>query len=121
MSLFQPAVLHADYSIVCLRLEQTEAKRVLYVRKSMITLEQLKESSFYQFVEEEGELKNAREMLRLLAAKRFPGIKLGEEVNRIRNLEALKSLCLEVYDLPNAEMLQRRISELAQAELTIAS
>jgi hypothetical protein len=36
-------------------------------------------------------------------------------------LEALKSLCLEVYDLPNAEMLQRRISELAQAELTIAS
>ncbi|MGH9837662.1 MAG: hypothetical protein ACREEM_02635 [Blastocatellia bacterium] len=89
-------------------------------RKSMITLEQLRESSFYQFVEEEGELKNAREMLLMLAAKRFPDLKLSEEVDRIRDLEALKRLGLEVSDLPDAETLKRRIAELAQADLAIA-
>jgi hypothetical protein len=88
--------------------------------KSMIPLEQLKESSWYQFVAEEGKLENAREMLRMLAAKRFPGFKLGEELDRIHNLDALQRLGLEVYDLPDAETLKRRIDELVQAELAIA-
>ena len=89
-------------------------------RKSMITLEQLKESSFYQFVEEEGGLKATRETLQMLAAKRFPGLKLSEEVERIHDLEALKRLCLEVSDLPDVETLTRRIAELVQADLAIA-
>ncbi len=95
-------------------------------RKSMITLEQLKESSFYQFVVEEGRdegrqeggLKTARKMLRMLAAKRFPGLKLGEEVDRIHDLDALERLGLEVSDLPDAEALKRRIAELVKAEET---
>ncbi len=86
----------------------------------MIPLEQLKESSWYQFVVEEGELKSTREMLRMLAAKRFPGLKLGDELDRIHDLSALQRLCLEVSDLPDAETLKRRIDELVQAELAIA-
>jgi len=89
-------------------------------RKSMIPLEQLKESSFYQFVAEEGRLEDAREMLRMLAAKRFPGLKLGEELDRIHDLAALRRLGLEVSDLPDAETLKRRIDELVQADLAIA-
>jgi hypothetical protein len=88
--------------------------------KSMIPLEQLKESSWYQFVAEEGGLKSTREMLRMLAAKRFPGLKLGEELDRIHDLSALQRLCLEVSDLPDSETLKRRIDELVQAELAIA-
>jgi hypothetical protein len=88
--------------------------------KSMIPLEQLKESSWYQFVEEEGELKNARTMLQMLAAKRFPGLKLGEELDRVHDLAALRRLGLEVSDLPDAETLKRRIDELVQADLAIA-
>lgn len=88
--------------------------------KSMIPLEQLKESSFYQFVAEEGRLEDAREMLRMLAAKRFPGLKLGEELDRIHDLDALRRLGLEVSDLPDAETLKRRIDELVQADLAIA-
>jgi hypothetical protein len=89
-------------------------------RKSMITLEQLKASSFYQFIAEEEGLKSTREMLQMLAAKRFPGLKLVEELDRIHNLDALKRLCLEVSDLPDAETLKRRIAELVQADLAIA-
>jgi hypothetical protein len=88
--------------------------------KSMIPLEQLKESSFYQFILDEGRLEDAREMLRMLAAKRFPGLKLGEELDRIHDLAALRRLGLEVSDLPDAETLKRRIDELVQAELAIA-
>jgi hypothetical protein len=88
--------------------------------KSMIPLEQLKESSWYQFVAEEGGLKSTREMLRMLAAKRFPSLKLGEELDRIHDLSALQRLCLEVSDLPDSETLKRRIDELVQAELAIA-
>ncbi|MGH9835542.1 MAG: hypothetical protein ACRD9Y_21180 [Blastocatellia bacterium] len=86
----------------------------------MIPLEQLKESSWYQFVVEEGRdegrLETARKMLRMLAAKRFPSLKLGEEVDRIHDLDALERLGLEVYDLPDAETLKRRIAELVRAE-----
>jgi hypothetical protein len=89
-------------------------------RKSMITLEQLKESSFYQFILEEGELKSTREMLRMLAAKRFSGLKLGEEVDQIHNLNALQRLCLEVSDLPDAETLKQQIDDLVQADMAIA-
>jgi predicted transposase YdaD len=89
-------------------------------RKSMITLEQLKESSFYQFIAEEEGLKVARDILQMQAAKRFPGFELGEQAERIRDLEALKRLGLEVSDLPDAETLRRRIAELVQADLAIA-
>jgi len=82
----------------------------------MIPLEQLKESSFYQFVVEEGSLKCAREMLHMFAAKRFPELHLGEEVDRIHDLDALQQLCVDVFELPDAETLKRRIADLVKAE-----
>jgi hypothetical protein len=57
---------------------------------------------------------------RTLAAKRFPGFKLGEELDRIHNLDALQRLGLEVSDLSGAETLKRRVDELVQAELAVA-
>jgi hypothetical protein len=78
----------------------------------MIPFEQLKKSSWYQFVVEEGRLEDAREMLRMLAAKRFPGLKLGEELDQIHDLDTLRRLGLEVSDLPDAETPKRRIDEL---------
>lgn len=54
----------------------------------MIPWEQFKESSFYQLITEEGReegaLKTAVEVLRLLAAKRSPGLQLGDELERSR-------------------------------------
>ena len=113
----------------------------------MISLEQLKESSWYQFMAEEAQkdaqekvqrdvqekiqkevqkevqkvqketqLKDAAMMLRKLAAKRFPDLQLGEEVDRIHDVDALQRLCLEVSDLPDLETLKRRIAELVKAE-----
>jgi len=87
----------------------------------LITLEQLKESSFYQFIvdegRQEGRLKGAREMLRMFAAKHFPELQLGEEVDHIHDLDALQQLCVDVvFDLPDAETLKRRIAELVKAE-----
>jgi hypothetical protein len=57
---------------------------------------------------------------RLLAAKRFLTLPLGEDVEPIRALNILEQRCLEISDLPNVEMLQRRIAELAQTELALA-
>jgi len=94
-------------------------------RTSMIPLEQLKESSFYQFIAKEGlkeglqqglqqgEIKAAAEILRLLAAKRFPELRLGAEVERIHDVAALQQLCLEINDLPDATALEQRVAELA--------
>lgn len=83
----------------------------------LIRLEQLKESSFYQFLVEEASLKNAREMLRMFAAKHFPDLQLGEEVDHIHDLDALHQLCVDVvFDMPDAETLKQRIAELSKAE-----
>ncbi|MGH9833670.1 MAG: hypothetical protein ACREBD_25315 [Blastocatellia bacterium] len=83
----------------------------------LIALEQLKESSFYQFILDEARLKNARKMLRMFAAKHFPGLQLGEEVDQIHDLDALQQLCVDVaFELREAETLKRRIAELVKAE-----
>jgi len=88
----------------------------------MLPLELLKESSFYQEILEEGReegREKGREalagLLRQLAARRFPGIELGDEVKQVRGLAALQQLCLELDDLPTAEALHKRLAELAAA------
>ncbi len=112
----------------------------LIVRKGMIPWEQFKESSFYQLIMEEGraegreegraegreegraegrregELKTAVEMLRLLAAKRFPGLQLGDELERIRDVAALQQLCVDLIDLPDEAALRQRIAALLAAD-----
>jgi predicted transposase YdaD len=91
-------------------------------RKTMIPWEQLQESSFVQFVMEkgqekgrvEGRAKTFIEVIRELAAKRFPGLALGRELDAIQDVEVLHQLCLQVDDFADAASLQRRVRELAK-------
>jgi predicted transposase YdaD len=97
-------------------------------RKSMIPLEQLRESSFYQFILDEGRAEGREkgreearkealaamaDLFRLLAGKRFPGLQLGPEVEAVGDPEALRRLSHELDALPDAEALRRRLAELA--------
>ncbi len=89
----------------------------------MIPLEQLKESSVYQHILQEGrdvgraegELKGrvegrieeVRKVLIKQIAKRFPALDLQTEINSIEDLSTLEDLCLSVIDaLHEAEMKQ---------------
>ncbi|HWQ34788.1 MAG TPA: hypothetical protein VNQ79_18205 [Blastocatellia bacterium] len=107
-------------------------------RMTMIPLEQLKESSVYQFFAEEerkkgiaqgleqgleegleqgrleGMIAAAADLLRRLAARRFPGFEFGPELEQIRNPETLEQLCLELDELPDAEALRQRLTELVK-------
>jgi hypothetical protein len=84
----------------------------------------LHESSFYQFILEEGReeerkaaLVREANTLRLLAGKRFPGIQLGAEVEAAAgNPDKLHRLCHELDDIPDPETLRRRLAELAGKE-----
>ena len=105
-------------------------------RKGMISLEQLRHSSFYQFILEEGQekglalgrekgLEEGREeaiksmlattadYFRLVADKRFPGIQLGPEVEAVGDPAALIRLCAEMDAIANVETLRRRLAEAA--------
>lgn len=95
-------------------------------RNNMIPLHQLKDSSFYQYILDEGiekGIEKGREMtltaiadlFRMLAAKRFSGLQLGSEVEAVGDIEALKQLCLELDEMPDAAVLERRLLELAAA------
>lgn len=106
----------------------------------MISLEQLRDSSFYQFILEEGQekglvlglekgLKEGREegreeaiksmlattadYFRLVADKRFPGIQLGHEVEAVGDPAALLRLCGEMDSIADAETLRRQLAEAA--------
>ena len=84
---------------------------------SMMPLERLRESSFYQFILEEGwekGLKAAADLFRMLAAKRFPGIQLGAEVEAVGDPGVLQQLAHELDDIPDPEALLRRLIELAR-------
>lgn len=84
----------------------------------------LKETPFYQFIREEGfkegyeggyeegERRVLIEMFRKLAAKYFPDLEIGEELERVRDLVALEQLCLDLYQIPNADALRARLAEL---------
>ena len=93
----------------------------------MIPLDQLKESSFYQFIVEEG-LEEGRkkgleegrqeglqegvaDTLSKLIAKRFPDLNVTSEIDRIHDVNTLQELCLEVADLSNADALRARLAE----------
>jgi predicted transposase YdaD len=94
-------------------------------RITMVPLEQLRESSVYQFILEEGLEKGREEgreegrteatvsLLRRLAAKRFPGLELGPELDRVRDLDALEQLCVDLDRFADAEALQQRIAALS--------
>jgi predicted transposase YdaD len=56
------------------------------------------------------------DLLRRFAARRFPGLTLGAEVEQIRDLEAIEQVCLEMDEFADADALRRRLSELAAAQ-----
>ncbi|MEW6125551.1 MAG: hypothetical protein AB1757_00695 [Acidobacteriota bacterium] len=94
----------------------------------MIPIEQLKESSFYQLVlqegerkgekrgekkgERRGEIKGAAESLTMMVAKRFPNLNVSAEIKRIQNAALLQQLCVELLDMPSADVLKKRLSEI---------
>jgi hypothetical protein len=84
-------------------------------RKSMIPIEQLKESSFYQYIAEIEQREALAKMLRLLIAKRFPGLNVAAEIERIHNAAVLQQLCVEMIDMPDAATLQKRLAEATES------
>lgn len=82
-------------------------------RKGMIPHEQLKESSFYQFIYEEGRRQAIIEFFRQLVAKRFPSVRLGTEVEAVKNPARLEQLACELNELPDVATLQQKLEELA--------
>lgn len=91
-------------------------------RKSMIPIDQLRESSFYQYIVEEG-LKEGREegkiegmakALSRLIAKRFPELDVTEEIEKIRDASLLEQLIVEVIDMTDAAGVKRLLAEATQ-------
>lgn len=102
---------------------------------SMMPIERLRESSFYQSILEEGREKGRKkgreegreeerkaalakiaDLLRLLADKRFPGIQLGAEVEAVGDPDKLHRLCHKLDKITDPDALRRRLAELAERE-----
>ncbi|MGH9836131.1 MAG: hypothetical protein ACREBD_39470 [Blastocatellia bacterium] len=101
-------------------------------RTTMVPLHILKETPFYQEIREEGrqegreegreegrregreevERKVLIELFRDLALKRFLGLELGSELERVRDLDALKQLCLDLDQIPDEAALRARLAPL---------
>lgn len=80
----------------------------------------LEESSFYQFILDEGRreernkmLKVIAELLRRMISKRFPDIHLGEELEAVGDPDILQYLICELDDIHDPDALHQRIAELA--------
>lgn len=94
-------------------------------RLTMIPIQALRESSVYQFILEEGREKGLeqgleqgkrntlKELLQRVAQNRFPGFAVGEDVERIHDLNALEDLCVNLYTLPDEAALQAQLQALA--------
>lgn len=99
-----------------LRYNRTDIYDILG-RLTMIPIHALRESSMYQFIldegREDGEQSAVTKLLQCFAAKRFPGLEIGEDVNWVEDIAAPEQLCLEINELPNAEALRTRLLELA--------
>jgi predicted transposase YdaD len=112
----------------------------LVMEENMIPLEQLKDSSFYQYILEEGEKiglsrgieegkregkregiregrkEAAAESLRLLVEKRFPKLDVKKEIAQIRDVALLQQLCVELLDMPDARAFRRRLNAILKAK-----
>ena len=96
--------------------------------EAMFPLESLRESSFYQIIldegreegrdegREEGFEKGEREtlikLLRQMAAKRFPGFEIEDEIEQVKDLALLERLCLDLDQVPDADALRVRLAAL---------
>jgi predicted transposase YdaD len=101
----------------------------------MIPLEQLRESSTYQYIlqegrqegrqegleegrqegleegEQKGKIVESRHTLTKLIAKRFPDLNLQAEIESIASLSILEELCLQVLDAANSAEMQQWVME----------
>lgn len=64
---------------------------------------------------EEGRRETLINLLRRMAARRFPGFTLGAEAERIQDLEALEQICYELDQIPDAPTLRQRLVALSAA------
>lgn len=90
----------------------------------MVPLHQLKDSDGYKFLMEEA-IKDAHEEIREearqamteilldLIGKRFPGLDLKVELERVSDPEALKHLYFDLDQVASAEDLRARLNDLA--------
>ncbi|MGH9851585.1 MAG: hypothetical protein ACREBD_17260, partial [Blastocatellia bacterium] len=112
-----------------LRYNDNDLLKLLVGGTSMMPIERLRESSFYQSILREGREEGREEerkaallreadTLRLLAGKRFPGIQLGDEVEAVGDPDKLHRLCREIDEIPDPETLRRRLAEMAQSPLS---
>ena len=89
----------------------------LIERLTMIPIQAYRDSSFYQFILDEGRTTGQRElladMLQRMAQRRFPDFKLGAEVERVHDLKALEDLCLDLDALPDEAALRAQLQALA--------
>lgn len=60
----------------------------------------------------EGRAETVYEMVRRAAARHFPALEIGPELERITNLEALEDLCLMMHELPDEAAVQARLRAL---------
>jgi predicted transposase YdaD len=88
----------------------------LVKEKIMISLQDLRESSFYQMILEEGAqqgLETLEHAFRRLANNRFPGIEFAPELDTIDDLPRMGLLVEEILQFDSAAALNSRIKELA--------
>ncbi len=62
----------------------------------------------------EGRAAAFAELLRKLAAQRFPNLSIGSELDHIKNAEALEQLCLQVSTIKSSKALLQQISQLVE-------
>jgi len=98
----------------------------------VVPIELLRQSEMYQAIlqegreegvaigREEGREEGRREalinLLRGMAARRFPGFTLGAEAEQVHDLEALERLCYELDQIPDAPALRQRLAALASSQ-----
>jgi predicted transposase YdaD len=103
-----------------LRYDRTVLRQLLQEALMQIPMEDFRQSSIVQAWLEEGREEGAAkgraaavyEMVRRAAARTFPPLQIGSELESITNLEALEDLCLTMHELPDAATLQARLLEL---------
>ncbi|MGH9839270.1 MAG: hypothetical protein ACREEM_10845 [Blastocatellia bacterium] len=86
-------------------------------RHTMIPIQELRDSSVYQFARSEGREEGRETVIELLAyliGKRFPQLDLRADLEFIEDLNSLKQLGLELDQLADADALRARLNELSK-------
>jgi hypothetical protein len=88
----------------------------LILERGMIPFTEFKDSSFYQYVLEEGEIKNAAKALLMLVKNRSPKLNVTRQIKRIQDAAVLQQLCVEEINMPNVVALKKRHDEILESK-----